>query len=265
MILLHGIGMSNVAWKKVIPFLAKERRVLAFDIAGFGSTPALTDIDQTPSNLVASLTETLSKIDEKTQLREKYESVSIVGNSLGGYMALEAARLGRLACFSIDAIVALSPAGLWRKQFPFHTEIVLLLTLFGVSRLPRLTHALLRRGLTRKLLMAVPVSPEVPEEDAIDLTGIFAAAPVFASIAMLRKFREGMKAPFRGGGTISKSLRVTIVFGKRDLLLTSSCRLREEIPEAENVIWRDAQENWAHVPMWDDPEGVARLILKGTM
>jgi len=73
-----------------------------------------------------------------------------------------------------------------------------------------------------------------------------------------------MKAPFKGGATIQKSIRVTIAFGKRDLLLPSSCRLHHEIPEAENVIWHDNQEGWAHVPMWDDPEGVARFILEGT-
>ena len=84
--------MSHVAWKMVVPNLAKERRVLAFDIAGFGSTPSLTDIRQTPANLVASLAETLSKIDEKRQISEEYNCVDIVGNSLGGYMALEAAK-----------------------------------------------------------------------------------------------------------------------------------------------------------------------------
>ena len=50
-------------------------------------------------------------------------------------------------------------------------------------------------------------------------------------------------------------------FGK-DLL--PSARLRHEIPEDENVIWREAKDRWAHVPMWDDPEGVAKLILEGT-
>src|SRR5262245_15222954 len=187
LILLHGIGMSNVAWKNVVPILARERRVLAFDIAGFGSTPTLTDIDQTPSNLVASLTETLRKIDEKRLLSEQYERVDIVGNSLGGYMALEAAKLGKLARFNVNAIVALSPAGLWKKHFPFRTEVVLQLTRFGVSHLPRLTHALLRRRVTRRLLMAVPVSPEVPEADAVELTNIFAAAPIFASNSALKK------------------------------------------------------------------------------
>ena len=263
LILLHGIGMSHVAWKMVLPNLAKERRVLAFDIAGFGSTPALTDIQQTPANLVAALAETLSKIDEKIQISEEYDCVDIVGNSLGGYMALEAAKLGKLACFRVNSIVALSPAGLWRKRFPFRSEIVLQVTRLGVGLLPRLTYALLRRERTRKMLMAIPVSREVPEEDALELIKIFASAPMFASKVALKRFRESMKAPFSGGKTISKSIRVTIAFGKRDLLLPPSARLRHEIPEDENVIWREPQERWAHVPMWDDPEGVTKFILEG--
>src|ERR1700752_141588 len=147
LILLHGIGMSHVAWKMVVPHLAKEWRVLAFDIAGFGSTPALTDIQQTPAHLVASLAKTLSKIDETKQISRRYDCVDIVGNSLGGYMGLEAAKLGKLACFRINSIVALSPAGLWKKRFPFRSELVLQLTRLGVGLLPRPTYALLRREL----------------------------------------------------------------------------------------------------------------------
>ena len=264
LILLHGIGMSHVAWKMVVPKLAKERRVLAFDIAGFGSTPVLTDIKLTPANLVASLAETLSRIDEEKQISEQYDSVDIVGNSLGGYLALEAAKLGKLAGFRVNSIVALSPAGLWRKRFPFRSGVVLELMRLGVRLLPRPAHALLRRERTRKLLMAIPVSGEVPEADALELVNIFASAPIFASKTALKNFRENMKAPFSGGKTISKSIRVTIAFGKRDLLLPPSARLRHEIPEDENVIWREGQERWAHVPMWDDPEGVAKFILEGT-
>ena len=264
LILLHGIGMSHVAWKMVVPKLAKERRVLAFDIAGFGSTPLLADIQHTPANLVASLADTLNRIDEKIQLSEEFNCVDIVGNSLGGFMALEAAKLGQFARFRVSSVVALSPAGLWRKRFPFRSEIVLQVTRVGVRLLPRLTRALMRQELTRKLLMAIPVSREVPETDAIELLKIFASAPIFASKAALKEFREGMKTPFRGGRTISRSIRVTIAFGKRDLLLPPSARLRHEIPEAENVIWRETQERWAHVPMWDDPEGVAKFILEGT-
>ena len=263
LILLHGIGMSHFAWKKVIHNLAGERRVLAFDIAGFGLTPPMPDnIQPTPANLVAgagSLAETLNRIDEERQISKEYKYVDIVGNSLGGYLALEAAKIGKLGCFRVQSIAAISPAGLWKKHYPMRSEAVLQLTRLGVRRLPRLTSALLRREYTRKLLMAVPVSTKVPEEDAYELINIFAAAPIFASQVAFKKFHDSLKDPFRGGRTSFESIRVTIAFGKRDWLLPPSARLRHEIPE--DVIWQD-RKGWGHVPMWDDPDGVSKFILE---
>lgn len=262
LILLHGIGMSHIAWKKIIPDLAKERRVLAFDIAGFGITPPMPDdIQPTPANLVSglgSLVETLRQIDAERRISKEYECVDIVGNSLGGYLALESAKLGKLDCFRVESIVAISPAGLWKKLYPMRSEVVLQFMRLGVRLLPRLTHTLLRREYTRKLILAVPMSTNVPEDDACEMVDIFASAPVFASKTAFEKFRESMKDPFRGGRTISENVRVTIAFGKRDWLLPRSARLRHEIPE--DVNWQD-RKGWGHVPMWDDPEGVAKFIL----
>ena len=258
LILLHGIGMSHFAWKMVINSLANERRVLAFDIAGFGITPRVPDnIQPTPANLVSSLTETLSRIDEERQISNDYECVDIVGNSLGGYLALEAAKIGRVGPFRVKSVAAISPAGLWRKHYPLRSEVVLQLTRLGVCRLPRLTNALLRRSYTRKLLMAVPISTNVPEEDAYELIKIFASAPLFASQNAFRKFRDSLKDPFVGKSNLA-NIRLTIAFGKRDWLLPPSARLRHEIPE--HVIWQD-RDGWGHVPMWDDPEGVTKFIL----
>jgi pimeloyl-ACP methyl ester carboxylesterase len=263
LILLHGIGMSHLAWKTVISNLANERRVLAFDIAGFGITPPVPDnIQPTPAKLVAgvsSLAETLSRIDEERQFSKEYECVDIVGNSFGGYLALEAAKLGNLGCFRVKSVAAISPAGLWKKRYPMRSEVVLQLTRLGVLRLPRLTSALLRRNYTRKLVMAVPVSTNVPEEDAYELTKIFASAPLFASKAAFKKFRQSIKDPFKGDRTNFANIRVTIAFGKRDWLLPSSARLRHEIPK--HVIWQD-RKGWGHVPMCDDPEGVTKFILE---
>ncbi len=265
LILLHGIGMSHAAWKNVIFKLADERRVLAFDIAGFGITPSVAEnIQPTPANLLAgigSLTETIKQIDEACQLSKEHECVDIVGNSLGGYVALEAAKLGKLDCFRVNSIVAISPAGLWKKRYPLRSEVVLQLTRLGVSLLPGLTHALLRLQYTRKLMMAVPASTNVPADDACELINIFAFAPIFASKVDFKKFRESMKNPFRGGRTIPKDIRITIAFGKRDLLLPRSARLRHEIPE--HVSWQD-RDGWGHVPMWDDPDEVAKFILEST-
>lgn len=263
LILLHGIGMSHFAWKTIINNLANERRVLAFDIAGFGMTPPVPDnIQPTPANLVAgvgSLAETLSRIDEERQISKAYKCVDIVGNSLGGYMALEAAKIGKLGCFQVKSIAAISPAGLWKKHYPKRSELVLQLTRLGVRLLPRLTSALVRRDYTRKLIMAVPVSTSVPAADAHELIKIFASAPLFASEAAFKKFRESLKDPFMGGQTNFANIRLTIAFGTRDWLLPPSARLRHEIPK--DVIWQD-RNGWGHVPMWDDPEGVTKFILE---
>jgi pimeloyl-ACP methyl ester carboxylesterase len=263
LILLHGIGMSHFAWKTIINNLASDRRVLAFDIAGFGITPPLPDsIQPTPANLVAgagSLVETLSRIDEERQISKEHTYVDIVGNSLGGFLALEAAKLGKLGCFRVRSVAAISPAGLWKKHHPIRSEVVLQLTRLGVRHLPRLTNALVRRDYTRKLVMAVPVSINVPQADACELIKIFASAPLFASKVAFKKFREGIRDPFISGRTNFANIRLTIAFGKRDWLLPPSARLRHEIPE--DVIWQD-RNGWGHVPMWDDPEGVTKFILE---
>lgn len=265
LILLHGIGMSHVAWRNVIDKLANKRRVLAFDIAGFGMTPVLpNDIQPTPANLVSgigSLAETIERIDAEKQMSRDYECMDIVGNSLGGYLALEAAKLGKLAGFRINAVVAISPAGLWKKHYPLQSGVALELTRLGVRRLPRLIRILLRQQYTRKLIMAIPASANVPEEDACELLNVFASAPVFASRVAFKKFRASMKDAFTGGRMISQNTRVTIAFGKRDWLLPRSARLRREIPEGVN--WQNPP-GWGHVPMWDDPEGVTKLILEST-
>lgn len=257
--------MSHFAWNPVINNLANVRRVLAFDIAGFGMSPPMPDhIQPTPANLVAgvsSLSETLKRLDEEKQISKEYECVDIVGNSLGGYLALEAAKLGKLGRFRVKSIAAISPAGLWKKHYPRRSELVLQITRLGVRLLPGLTSALLRRDYTRKLLMAVPASTNVPAEAAAELMKIFASAPLFASKAAFKKFRESLKDPFTAGPTNFANIRVTIAFGEHDLLLPLSARLRHAIPE--DVIWQD-RKGWGHVPMWDDPDGVTKFILEAT-
>src|SRR3989338_3554051 len=105
LVLLHGIGMSSFAWSPVLDQLAKHRRVLAFDTAGFGKTPVLpAGVKPTVPNLVRALLDTLDAMGI-------HEPVDVVGNSLGGWMALEVARQGRAR-----SVVAISPAGLWKDH-----------------------------------------------------------------------------------------------------------------------------------------------------
>lgn len=244
LVLLHGIGMSSFAWSPVIGLLAKERRVLAFDTAGFGKTPGLPDgVPPTVPNLVRALLDTLDAMGIEGP-------VDVVGNSLGGWMALEVARQARAR-----SVVAISPAGLWRDHPAAWVK-----HFFGVMRAstrlsPGGVKWAMKSGVLRDVLLSIPLSlgsRRMPAADAFRCATDFAFAPGFdATLAHA--------GAFQGGQSITCPL--TVAFGTRDWLLTPSAQHRDQLPS--NLRWvRPAR--WGHVPMWVDPQGVARLILDGT-
>lgn len=244
LVLLHGIGMSSFAWSPVLDQLAKHRRVLAFDTAGFGKTPVLpAGVKPTVPNLVRALLDTLDAMGI-------HVPVDVVGNSLGGWMALEVARQGRAR-----SVVAISPAGLWKDH-----PAAWVRHFFGFMRAatklsPGGVKLAMKSGALRELLLSIPLSfgsRRMPAGDAARSAVEFALAPGFdATLA-----HAGV---FKGGQAIACPL--TVAFGTRDWLLTSSARHRDQLPSSTR--WLNPAK-WGHVPMWVDPRGVTRLILDGT-
>jgi len=161
LVLLHGIGMSRAVWTAVLPHLARTRRVIAFDIAGFGETPPLPGgTPPTLGNLVDGLGRALADLG----IREAAEA-DIAGNSLGGLMALEAARRGLAR-----SAVAISPAGLWRTHEAPHVRYVFGLLRYMVTKFPKLVAMTMRPALLRELALAVPISVgsrRMPVRDAL--------------------------------------------------------------------------------------------------
>ena len=242
LVLLHGIGMSSKAWAPVMPLLARERRVIAFDTAGFGQSPTLpAGVAPTTHNLVRQLARELRTLGIN-------EPVDIAGNSLGGWMALEAARLGLAR-----SVVAISPAGLWHRPSARAKYIF-----FGLRQIagkaPGLVKRSLRYALLRELFMAVPLSTggrDIPAELAFELTMDFVNAKGFVDT-----FHHADR--FSGGKTIQ--IPLTIAFGTHDWLLLKPEQRRDELPD--HVRWMEPA-GWGHVPMWKAPDAVAELILQG--
>lgn len=84
--LLHGSGPGVSAWtnwKKVMPILAKDMRVLAPDMAGFGYTERNPELTYDIKLWVKHLIGILDALE--------IEKISLVGNSFGGSLALAAA------------------------------------------------------------------------------------------------------------------------------------------------------------------------------
>jgi pimeloyl-ACP methyl ester carboxylesterase len=97
-VLVHGLGGSHLNWLAVAPGLAQRGRVLALDLAGFGRTEAAGR-----STGVGANRRLLGRFLQSVAI----EPAVLVGNSMGGTIALEeaAAEPARVA-----ALVLVSPA-----------------------------------------------------------------------------------------------------------------------------------------------------------
>lgn len=245
LVLLHGIGMSSAAWAPLLEALARERRVIAFDLAGFGSSaPLPAGTVPTYENLLAALVQNLKSLGVETP-------VDLAGNSLGGQLALVAAREG-----VARSVVALSPAGLWPgRDAPAAVRLTLKLTRFALRRMPRFSERLMRSAAGRTLAFALPVTSRgwrIGAEESVAIARTFRDAAAFDDTLQAAQ-------RFTGGRDITAPL--TVAFGSRDWLLTSKSQRRDELPAQARWL---RPRGWGHVPMWDDPEGVARLILDAT-
>ncbi|MEE2032760.1 alpha/beta fold hydrolase [Rhodococcus chondri] len=98
LLLLHGIGATLDDFSELIPRLSEHFEVLAIDLPGHGSSPMLETrptIEALGDALVADLD------------AHGWDRVHVLGNSLGGRLAIELAKRGRAL-----SVVALSPSGL---------------------------------------------------------------------------------------------------------------------------------------------------------
>src|SRR3954449_5289051 len=100
LVLLHGLGLTWLCWKPVLPALEAVHDVVALDLPGFGASPALDDGRRPTVGALADAVE--AELD-----RLGLDAPHLAGNSLGGWIALELARRGRAR-----TVVALAPAGL---------------------------------------------------------------------------------------------------------------------------------------------------------
>lgn len=241
LVLLHGIGHRWQAWSPVMDALAAHHEVVAIDLPGFGQSPfeEAYDVERAVARLAAVFAEM------------GMERPHVAGNSLGGLLALELAAAGHVA-----SATAISPAGFWnRRQRAYSLSIVTLIWL--ASQCPRpVVRACLRTPGRRRLACGLLFGkPSGAEPDVV--------------MADLLAFRDarGFWPAFRTGLRYSYAARpidvpVTIAWGTKDRVLPQgqARRARRLLPEAE---WVDLP-GLGHVPMPDDPDLVARTILKTT-
>ncbi|MBS1870119.1 MAG: alpha/beta fold hydrolase [Actinobacteria bacterium] len=245
LVLVHGIGSRRGAWKPVVPLLAGERDVLCVDLPGFGDSPVLP-AGEAPS--VQALAGAL--VDWWTEVG--LERPHVAGNSLGGGIALELARMGAVA-----SATALSPIGFWSPAEARYGRAMLHVTHFAATRLGAQMRRIVRSPAGRQAtigLMYGRPRKRVGEEAVEDLVQLARAPGWQATLPHTRGYA------FRDGAELA--VPVTIGWGTRDRLLIprQAKRARTLLPRARHV----PLPRCGHIPMSDDPEGVAALLLAGS-
>ena len=102
MVLLHGFTDTWRCWELVLPMLEGHHDVLAPTLPGHAGGPPIDG--EVTNEAIADAVEAM--LDEAG-----FETAHIVGNSLGGYLALHLAARGRAR-----SVVALAPAGGWASD-----------------------------------------------------------------------------------------------------------------------------------------------------
>src|ERR1700735_4128932 len=113
LVLLHGLGSSRQAWDPVMPALAGHFDVIAVDLPGFGgSEPLPAQVEPRPPVLAAA--------GGGVAGGPGVTAPHLVGNSLGGWVALELAAFRPAASLTL-----LGPAGLWHADTPWYNRVSL--------------------------------------------------------------------------------------------------------------------------------------------
>jgi pimeloyl-ACP methyl ester carboxylesterase len=235
-------------WEPVLPLLGHHHAVFAPTLPGHaGGTPLGEGI--TPS--IAAMVDAV----EADLDRAGIDKAHFVGNSLGGWLSLELARRGRAL-----SVVAFGPAGAWRSHRRFKALLAGFRLSFWLTRkLARWADAIARRPRLRKLLLFTQCEhPErIPAEALAAALRSSLEAPVVGGL-----LRAVDHTPF-AALTAKTDIPIRIVWAEKDRIIPwkhFGTALVERLPGAEVV----RLAGIGHVPMYDAPDEVARLVLEVT-
>jgi len=245
LLLIHGMGSASTAWQLIIDDLENFFTVVTVDLPGHGFTPMDQTQQMDPQALAISVLETMNSLG--------LPEFHVVGNSLGGWIALEMAAMTPSA---ITSVTGLAPAGLWLKPFVARYPGTAIARIMA-SSLKVVSPLLLHYEWARKIGFE-NVSPKWREfsyELCLDATNAMATAAGYypAWDALLQK---------RFDKQVPESIPITVIFGDSDRTLpAATCQERSLVPlHTKWIIFPES----GHAPMWDHPAEVMEQILLTT-
>jgi pimeloyl-ACP methyl ester carboxylesterase len=249
-LLLHGLGATNASLLPVLADLARDHRVLAPDLPGFGASDA-PRVPYNPPWFAAWV--------EAFQVVTGSRPAALVGNSLGGRVALEC---GLAHPRSVRAVALLTPSPAFRRLRNFVPLVRVVPP--ELARLPvPINHGLVVEAI--RGMMSVPDRlPQAWYDAAAD-----EAVRVFRSPAHRMSFFSCARRIYledaygrhgfwdRLPGLLPPAL---FLWGDRDRLVPSSFarHVADCLPDAGSVVLEDC----GHVPQFEHPE-LTNALLRG--
>jgi len=216
-VLIHGLGGSSDWWRNNVPVLAKRHTVAAVDLVGFGRNRLFLRRSRLPLKFyeIAAL---LGRWIESTFR----EPVHLVGNSMGGHVAIH--------------LAASRP------------DLVRSLTLVNSTGIP----FAVKPGLHLENLV---MPPGIRSFALILARDLFRSGPTALFLAFSRLLRDDARPLLR-----ALRMPVLLLWGESDPLvpLAYAERMREEIAGARLVVVPKA----GHIPMWENPQVFNRELLE---
>jgi pimeloyl-ACP methyl ester carboxylesterase len=245
LVLLHGIGSSRRVWDPVRPALTEQFEVISPDLPGFGeSAPLAPSVEPGPGRLAEAVGQLLDDLD--------LIAPHVVGNSLGGWVALELA-----AARPTSSVTLLSPAGLWRRRTPWYARSSLRASRWLSRHFEQQLGHLLNHRLGRVAVLGQTHGrpARMTPDQARDTIRAMGRAPGFDAA-----FEATLARRYRATAPIDAP--VTVAFGGRDLILLPwQSRHLDQLPRDHHSA---ALPGCGHVPVFDDPSAVVQLIAAST-
>jgi len=237
LVAVHGLGSASTAWDLVRPELSKHYELITLDLPGHGDAFMLANREMNPIRISEIIVHELKEIG--------IEKFHLIGNSLGGWIALEMA-----AAFpeNVLSVTGVAPAGLWLTPKTHRNGEL------AVSRiLARITYPFAKSIAKFKFMRAIgfklvspqweKFSPETCAKAAIAMGGASGYYTLWDAFLGNRFDKE-----------ISANIPVTIIFGDTDYTLPVS-NSQEKSLAPKHSKWVVLPQS-GHAPMWDQVDAV---------
>ncbi len=242
-ILLHSLGGTLIQWSPVMDRLANEREVIAVDMPGFGESGQLPNgVSPRAANLATAVLDFYDALGIEGK-------PAVAGISLGGWVAVECARQG-----AVSAAVALCPAGFWKRSPDPSNRRLARARRRGRALRPFFRPIMHSSRGRREALGRFIYRPErLSPGEAQALAKAYVTAPAYEEASAL--MRAGRIEELK-----SIKVPITLAWAEHDTLVRNKPLPAKLLPKrVEQVVLPGC----GHVPTWDDPELVARVVLAG--